>query len=253
MKKILEKALLKISRIIYKIAKTISVIRNLITPIEHKLVKNNKQKTDLEKRLDENLVEETFQNFKEHFKTSVLFSTIERIREYAITTAVKNDINKEYYYLEFGVYKGNSANFFSKYVNKLYAFDGFEGLREDWIGFPNHPSGILDLGKKIPKLNKNVEPVAGWVEDTLEDFLKKHNPKVNFVHLDMDLYSPSKFTLEKLKPYLVKGAIIIFDELYNYIGWEHGEYKALKEVFNDGEFEYKAFHIKDRKTVIQIK
>ena len=40
--------------------------------------------------------------------------------------------------------------------------------------------------------------------------------------MDMDTYNPTKFTLEKLKPYLVKNAIILFDELYNYPGWKMG-------------------------------
>jgi hypothetical protein len=109
------------------------------------------------------------------------------------------------------------------------------------------------LNKKIPRLNSNVTPIVGWVEDTLDDFLKQHNPKINFVHLDMDTYKSTKFTLEKLKPYLVKNAIILFDELYNYVGWEDGEYKALNEVFKENEFEYKAFTIHTDKAVIQIK
>ena len=57
--------------------------------------------------------------------------------------------------------------------------------------------------KKTLKLNSNVEPIVGWVEDTLDDFLIKYNPKINFVHMDMDTYSSTKFTLEKIKPYLV--------------------------------------------------
>ena len=69
----------------------------------------------------------------------------------------------------------------------------------------------------------------------------------------MDTYSPTKFTIEKLKPYLVKDAIILFDQLYNYIGWENGEYKALKEVLNENEFEYKGFRVNSTQAVIQIK
>ena len=95
----------------------------------------------------------------------------------------------------------------------VYCFDSFEGIKEDWVG-TNLPRSYFSLNKKIPKLNSNVEPVVGWVEDTLDDFLKKHNPKINFIHLDMDTYSPTKFTLEKLKPYMVKNAIIIFDEYF---------------------------------------
>ena len=59
--------------------------------------------------------------------------------------------------------------------------------------------------------------------------------------------------MEKVKPYLAKNSIIIFDELYNYFGWKHGEYKALNEVFNKDEFEYKAFEINGCKVAIQIK
>ena len=77
----------------------------------------------------------------------------------------------------------------------------------------------------------------------MNDFLKKHNPKINFAHLDMDTYSPTKHILEKIKPYLVKDAIILFDELFYYIGWEHGEYKALKEVFKENEFIYRSFRV----------
>ncbi len=240
MKKFLASTLIRISRVIYLITRVIS----LITPPELRLKLKNK--------MEDNLVDETFQNFKEHLKKSLIFDNVEKIREYAIEASLINDKNKEYYYLEFGTFEGTSANFFSKYINKLYVFDSFEGLKEDWAGTAGS-KGTFSLAKKIPKLNSNVEPIVGWVEDSLDDFLKKHNPKVNFVHLDMDTYGSTKFTLEKLKPYLVKNAIIIFDELYNYIGWEHGEYKALKEVFKDEEFEYKAFMINSEQSVIKVK
>ena len=44
------------------------------------------------------------------------------------------DANKDVLYMEFGVWKGSSANFFVQYLDKLYAFDSFEGLKEDWVG-----------------------------------------------------------------------------------------------------------------------
>ena len=182
----------------------------------------------------------------------MIFTNLFEIREYAIKTSLLNDKNKEYYYLEFGVWKGESSDFFSKFLNKLYCFDSFEGLKEEWVG-TTYSKGHFSLNKKIPSLNQNVELVVGWVDDTLDDFLKKHNPKINFVHLDMDTYSPTKFVLEKIKPYLVKNSTIIFDELYNYPGWKEGEFKALKEVFNDNEFKFKAFNIRSEQCVIQIK
>lgn len=237
MKKITKFILKKISRIIFWI-----IPEELKTNPSSRLIS----------KLNNNLTNETFIHFEEHFNKSVLINDGWQIKKYAIQNSLLNDENKEYYYLEFGVWKGESSNFFSKFVNKLYSFDSFEGLKEDWIG-NSKPKGFFNLNKKIPKLNSNVEPIIGWVEDTLDIFLKKHNPKINFVHLDMDTYSPTKFTLEKLKPYLVKNAILIFDELYNYSGWKNGEFKALKEVFKEDEFEYKAFNLDSTQCVIQIK
>lgn len=241
MKKIIKilliKILIKISRVIY-----------FIIPKEIKETKN-----DLLEKINKNLVDEIFEYFKDHFKKSVLFRNDSSIREYAIQTSLLNDKNKEYYYLEFGVYKGESANFFSKFVNKLYCFDSFEGLKEDWLGMFDRAKTTFNLNKKVPNLNSNIQLIEGWVEETLDDFLKKHNPKINFVHFDMDTYSPTKFTLEKIKPYLVKNCILIFDQLYNFVGWREGEFKALKEVFNDNELKYRAFNLNSKICVIEIK
>ena len=239
-------------KIIIFILKKISSVIYCLVPEDYKVRPNRDLKKKLKLKFHQNLVDETFNHFKEHINNSLVFEDTWKIREYAIKTALLNDKNKEYYYLEFGVFKGDSANFFSKFINKLYCFDSFEGLKEDWTGTPL-PKGHFNLNKKIPKLNSNVEPIVGWVEDTLDDFLKRHNPKINFLHMDMDTYNPTKFTLEKLKPYLVKDAIILFDELYNYPGWRNGEYKALTEIFKEDEFKYKAFTINSVRCAIQIK
>ena len=237
MKKFLRTVLVRLTRIIYNTIKDI---------------KKFERTEALKNKLDKNLVDETFVNFKNDIKKSLLYGELEKVREYAIKTSLSNDKNNEFFYLEFGVWKGASANYFSKFVKNLYVFDSFEGLKEDWSG-TEYQKSFFDLNKKIPKLNSNINPIVGWVEDTLDNFLKKYNPQINFVHLDMDTYSSTKFVLEKIKPYLVKNAIILFDELYNYIGWEHGEYRALNEVFKKEEFQYKAFNIRDVNVVIEIK
>ena len=244
MKQIIKYILVKFSRFIFYLFRVV----HWITPIEYR--KTNK--SNLEKKLNDSLVDETFSIFEEHFKKTLIFNDLWEIRLYAIKSSTLNDKDKKYYSLVFGTWEGKSANFFSKHLKKLYIFDSFEGLIEDWKG-TNTPLGSFNLNKKIPKLNSNIEPVIGLIEDTLIDFLKKHNPEINFVHIDVDTYKTTKFILEKIKPYLVKNAIIIFDELYNYIGWKEGEYKALKEVFKDEEFEFKAFCINNAQCVIKIK
>ena len=193
-----------------------------------------------------------FEHFKKYFKNSIFLST-DKIRGYALNAAKENDNASDYFYIEFGVFSGTSINFFSKNLNnkKIYGFDSFEGLKEDWVG-TSVPKGTFNLNKKIPKLENNVVPIAGWIQDTLPIFLKEKNPKINFVHMDVDTYESSKFILEAIKPNLVKGAIILFDELYNFEGWDVGEYKALREVFNDNEYKFLSFATDSSQAVIKI-
>jgi hypothetical protein len=208
------------------------------------------KKPDLERDLWEDCTRDCYKHFKEYFKQSLLINNSKGIRGYAIKKSVAKDKEQNYYYLEFGVWKGESSNFFSKYVKKLYAFDSFEGLKEDWAG-TDYQASYFNLSKK-PKFNSNIEPVVGYVQDTLDNFTTKYSPKINFMHMDMDTYESTRFVLDKLKSSLVPGAIIIFDELYNFPGWEYGEYKALKEVFQDNEYVFLAFNLKGGQAVIQI-
>ena len=193
-----------------------------------------------------------FEHFKKYFKNSIFLST-DKIRGYALNAAKENDNASDYFYIEFGVFSGTSINFFSKNLNnkKIYGFDSFEGLKEDWAG-TSVPKGTFNLNKKIPKLENNVVPITGWIQDTLPIFLKEKNPKINFVHMDVDTYESSKFILQAIKPNLIKGAIILFDELYNFEGWDVGEYKALREVFNDNEYKFLSFATDSSQVVIKI-
>ena len=45
---------------------------------------------------------------------------------------------------------------------------------------------------------------------------------------------------EKIKP----GTVILFDEYFNYIGWQHHEYKAFLEFIKDFDYdyEYECYH-----------
>jgi len=238
--KYLKLLLVKISRVIF-----------WITPEEFK-IKKKKELSPIVKILYDKQVKSSYETFEKYFEKSLIFEDEWSTRGYAIDTALLNDSKSQNFYLEFGTYKGGTANFFSQYVNKLYTFDSFTGLKEDWTGF-HHAKGFFNLNKKIPKLNNNVEPIIGYVQDTFEDFLKKHNPKINFAHMDLDTYDSTKYILERIKPYLLDGSILIFDELYNYINWQIGEYKALKEVFNDNEYDFKSFNLSGSQVVIQIK
>lgn len=191
-----------------------------------------------------------FDHFKKYFKSSIFLPSRE-IREYAIKKSIEQDPNKNFTYLEFGVGGGLSINYFADFVNKIYGFDSFKGLNEDWLGFTKAKGTFAKIYKEL-SFKSNVIIVKGLVQETLEKFLLENNPKINFVHMDMDTYKTSKYILEKIKPYLNKNSIILFDQLYNFSGWDVGEYKALKEVFDDKDYIFKAFSSDNRRVVIEI-
>ena len=203
-----------------------------------------------ERFIDEEL-SDCYKYFKKYFYKAI-FLPKEKLRKYAIDSALKKDASENKFYLEFGVYTGDSTNFFSSKLKKtFYGFDSFEGFNEDWLGH-THGAGDFSLNKKIPILNKNVSLKIGWVQDTLLDFIKsKPEMEINFIHMDMDTYKTSKFILENIKPYLSNRAIICFDELYNFEGWKVGEFKALTEIFSENEFTYKCFSNDGAQVVIE--
>ncbi len=185
--------------------------------------------------------EASYNHFKKYFKDAILLKNAKEIRKYAIKKAMENDKNLENFYLEFGVFKGKTISFFHEIIKKnIFGFDSFEGLREDWKGH-NLEKGYGDQKGMVPKLHKDIVLIKGWVQDTVPKFLKEKKPKINFVHIDLDTYESSKFVLENLKPFLSKGCIILFDELYNFSGWDVGEYKALSETFSENEYKFLSF------------
>ena len=193
----------------------------------------------------------SYDHFKKYFKSSI-FLEERKIREYSILKALEN--NKDNLFLEFGVFQGKSINFFAKKIGakKIYGFDSFVGLNEDWEG-TEYPKGYFDLKGNLPKVEKNVILIKGRVQDTLREFIKEKNIKISFIHIDLDTYESTKFVLEELKKYLTSGAIILFDELYNFSGWDVGEYKALQGVFDEKDYKFLAFSKDGSQVAIQIK
>lgn len=137
--------------------------------------------------------------------------------------------------LEFGVYTGGSVNKLAKLSPKrtIFGFDSFEGLPEDWSG---HSVKSYFKINKLPKVRKNVTLLKGWFDDTLPEFVKKHDEKIALLHVDCDLYSSTKTIFDHLKNQITDGTIIIFDEYWNYPNWKEHEFKAFNEFLSKSEF-----------------
>jgi Methyltransferase domain len=133
-------------------------------------------------------------------------------------------------WLEFGVWKGDSLRRIASARGeaKVYGFDSFMGLPEPWR--KDHPVGEFAL-EKIPAV-PDASLVVGLFEDMLPIF--DWTGPVTFVHIDCDLYSSAKCALYHIRPHLIEGSVIVFDELLSYPGFEDHEWRALKETVNEG-------------------
>jgi len=142
-------------------------------------------------------------------------------------------------WMEFGVASGNTINYISKFTkDTVYGFDSFEGLPEKWRdGFDK---GAFSRGGNLPHVNSNVSLIKGWFNETLPEFMKTHDKKISFIHMDADLYSSTIYILDQLKDHLDKDCIIIFDELVNYPGFDGdtGELKAFYEFVTKNNVKY---------------
>jgi len=143
--------------------------------------------------------------------------------------------------IEFGVFQGTTINICSsKRPDYLfYGFDSFIGLPEAWR--EGHPVGHFNLGGNMPMVNQNVKLIKGWFSDTLDEFLIDINSDVSFLHVDCDIYSSSKFVLDKLSKRLRVGTVILFDEFYNYPGWDTKSGFGRDEYDEKGAGEFRAW------------
>ena len=141
--------------------------------------------------------------------------------------------------LELGVFRGCSLIRFATYRDflrknferKIYGFDDFGKFtqpkrKKDKIFIKIwerdlHKNSTSVSGISIEELKlivkkkkfKNVKLIKGNIIKTLPKFLeRKKNLKISFLHLDMDVYKPTLFALEKLYSKVQKGGIILLDD-----------------------------------------
>tara|TARA_Y100000590_G_scaffold112183_1_gene127906 strand:- start:8493 stop:9128 length:636 start_codon:yes stop_codon:yes gene_type:complete len=151
--------------------------------------------------------------------------------------------------VECGVFKGSSLIRFLTYVDlfekkrrHVYGFDVFGKFpstnRKEDKKFANKHNQNLGNGIDINKLStllskknlKNFKLIKGNILNTIEPFLKKKKKfKVSLLHLDLDLYVPTKFCLEKFYPYIVKNGVIILDDYKHVSGATRAVNKFIKK------------------------
>lgn len=165
--------------------------------------------------------------------------------------------------LDFGCYRGSSlftwlqlSSIYEPYnhMRKVIGFDSFQGFSElgekdsgaeddcleiKTLGGMAY-SGSLELLEGIELINMNrplghVEKgriVEGVLPGALGDYLDSHQESIiAMANFGLGLYEPTLKILELIKPRLVRGSILVFEDL-NQATWP-GETRALFDVFEE--------------------
>ena len=160
-------------------------------------------------------------------------------------------------FLEFGVFKGASFLRFitfseifpTNHNRKFYGFDSFKKFPRDDIKLQSDnefinrfeegtgdPISVELLNELISKKNynhrDNIMLVKGNVFESLPNFLNENpNLQIAAIHLDMDVYEPTKFCLDKLYPMLSPNGIIICDD-YNQVEGATNAFNEFSDEHN---------------------
>jgi predicted O-methyltransferase YrrM len=154
--------------------------------------------------------------------------------------------------LEFGVFAGRSLRVIAEARSgkEVYGFDSFQGLPEDYRPHVRQGTFAADRLPDVP----GAEFVVGWFDDTLPGFLEEHPGPVAFLHVDGDLYSSATTVLDLVGSRLRPGSVVVFDEFFNFPGWEQHEYRAWTEWLDrtGAQISYEAYTQEDEQVVARI-
>lgn len=220
------------------VAKLARLIRHRLK-IEH----GGAYKHNLHSLLWERATIESADYVEKHLSSAMVFNEPSGLWDYIIQYCDDSDASMM---MEFGVFEGNSLNYFASRMRKtqFYGFDSFEGLQEDWYGH-HAPKSFFSRNGKMPKVEKNVVLIKGWFDQTLQPFVADSMPdkKLALLHIDSDTYEAAKCILECLKEKIQPGLFVLFDEYIGYPSWKTGEFLAWREfcAANGIKYRYRGF------------
>ncbi|NJK39588.1 MAG: class I SAM-dependent methyltransferase [Oscillatoriales cyanobacterium RM2_1_1] len=155
-------------------------------------------------------------------------------------------------YLEFGVFKGESLRYIAKNNpdQEVHGFDSFEGLPEAWV---HNPQGTFTTQGKLPKVPHNVQLWRGYFENSLPSWCKNHDDAIAFLHIDCDLRSSTETVLTELANQIKPGTVILFDDYFNFPGWEEDGHAVLTEFLKKQSFsaEYIGYGFKELSIIVR--
>ena len=107
-------------------------------------------------------------------------------------------------------------------------------MPEFWRG--GFPEGAFDVSNEDLHFEANCVLYQGLFEDTLPKFLQNVQSNARLIHVDCDLYSSTMSALHLLTPRIRPGTVLVFDEYFNYPGWQEHEHKAFREFLDEARY-----------------
>jgi hypothetical protein len=161
--------------------------------------------------------------------------------------------------LEFGVGFGGTLKKIAK-RRAVHGFDSFKGLPESWRS--GLPKGTFSRAGMVADDLGAIEGVTlhrGLFDESIPIFEREYHSRLTtegiaFVHVDSDLYGSACTVLEFVGKYLKNRSIILFDEYFNWPGWQlprRGEHAALME-WNVIGWKYVAYNIEGQDVAIRM-
>ena len=156
--------------------------------------------------------------------------------------------------MEFGVFRAHTLNYLAaKTGQTVYGFDSFEGLPEFWRDGIGKGAFALD---SLPRVRPNVVLLNGWFDERLPKFLLDldSSDPMSYLHIDCDLYSSTTTVLRLLAPRILPGTVIVFDEFFNYPGWQQGEFRAFVEFCDEHSvtYEFLTYNARHEQVAVRI-
>lgn len=126
--------------------------------------------------------------------------------------------------IEYGSYRGGSAIFMAYVAQRLYpgmkvfALDSFSGMPPTDKHVDAHNAGdfadtdLDELRARVDKLRLgNLVLVKGLFEETSDGVMAQAG-KISLAHIDCDIAQAVKYSYEGVRPYMVDGGYLVFDD-----------------------------------------
>ncbi|NWL76802.1 macrocin O-methyltransferase [Pseudomonas taiwanensis] len=126
--------------------------------------------------------------------------------------------------VEYGSYRGGSAIFMAYVAKRLYpgvkvyALDSYEGMPSTDKAVDAHNAGdfadvdLEALQRRVSELGlDNLVTVKGLFEDTNQGVMADAG-RIALAHIDCDIASALQVSYEGVKPYMVDGGYVVFDD-----------------------------------------